>query len=50
MFFRESTNNEILLKITNEVKIVNPRLTEFKAHWAFIVTWDNVLLNTNQEV
>ena len=50
VFFRESTNNEILLKITNEIKIVNPGLTEFKAHWAFIATWENVLLNANQEV
>ena len=50
VFFRESTDNEILLKITNEIKIVDPRLTEFKALWAFIATWDNVLLNTKQEV
>ena len=47
VFFRESTDSKILDKITDEIKIINPRLTKFKAHWAFIVTWDNVLPNNN---
>jgi len=46
--------SEILERITNEIKIANPRLTKFKAHWAFIVTWENVIkknsFKNNQKV
>jgi len=51
VFFRESIEIEILERITNEIKTANPRLTKFKAHWAFIVTWENVIKkNDNQKV
>ena len=39
--------NEVLNMITNEIQATNPKLTEFKAHWAFIVTWENVIKNYN---
>ena len=39
--------NEVLNRITSEIKANNPKLTEFKAHWAFIVTWENVIKNHN---
>ena len=39
--------NEVLNRITSEIQATNPKLTEFKAHWAFIVTWENVIKNHN---
>ena len=47
VFFRESMENEILNRITSEILATNPKLTEFKAHWAFIITWENVTKNHN---
>ena len=48
VFFRESTEDEILDEITNEIRNVNYlRLADFKAYWAFIVTWDQVVQNSN---
>ena len=47
VFFKESTENEILDEITNEIRNVNSRLADFKALWAFIVTWDHVVQNSN---
>ena len=39
--------NEVLNRITSEIKATDPKLTEFKAHWAFIVTWENVIKDHN---
>ena len=44
--------NEILDSITSEIRATNPRLAQFKAHWACIVTWEDVMKNdkfTNKE-
>ena len=47
IFFKESIENELLDKITSEIRAYNDRLFEFNARWAFIVTWENVLIKNN---
>ena len=47
VFFREAIEDEILDKITNEIRTANSKLANYKAHWAFIVTWDHVVQNRN---
>ena len=47
VFFRESVEDEMLDKISNEIRTANVKLANYKAHWAFIVTWDHVVQNRN---
>jgi len=42
VFFKETTQPELLDYISTEVKSVAPSFTHFEAHWALIVTWVNV--------
>ena len=42
VFYKETTQTELLEYISAEVKSVEPSLAQFEAHWAFVVTWRNV--------
>ena len=42
VFFKETTQTDLLDYITTQVRSVEPDMTLFEAHWAFVVTWMNV--------
>ncbi|XP_062581787.1 uncharacterized protein LOC134243551 [Saccostrea cucullata] len=42
VWYRESTNQTILERATNEVRTYFPQFFRFQATWVFIATWDNV--------
>ncbi|XP_061188889.1 protein mesh-like [Saccostrea echinata] len=42
VWYRESTNQTILNRATNEVRKYFPQFFRFQATWVFIATWDNV--------
>jgi len=50
VFFKETTQTELLEYISAEVKSVEPSLAQFEAHWAFVVTWRNVKSKEIEEV
>ncbi|XP_069118209.1 protein mesh-like isoform X2 [Argopecten irradians] len=42
VWYRETTDREILLRATNEIRLYYPSQLHFYASWIFIATWDNV--------
>ncbi|XP_048752938.2 protein mesh-like [Ostrea edulis] len=42
VWYRESTNQTILNRATEEVRTYFPQFFRFQATWVFIATWDNV--------
>ncbi|XP_056008372.1 sushi domain-containing protein 2-like isoform X1 [Ostrea edulis] len=42
VWYRESTNQTILHRATEEVRTYFPQFNRFQATWVFIATWDNV--------
>ncbi|XP_048752954.2 protein mesh-like isoform X2 [Ostrea edulis] len=59
VWYRESTNQTILNRATEEVRTYFPQFFRFQATWVFIATWDNVafygcsncdIRNTFQEI
>ena len=42
VLFMEVFDTDVLERITNDIITAYPSFTSFRAHWAFIVTWENV--------
>jgi len=42
VWYRESTNETILKRASDEIKLYYPSQIHFHASWVFIATWDNV--------
>jgi len=42
IWYRESTNNTLLQRVSQEIRRVFPEKNKFHASWLFIATWDNV--------
>ena len=42
VWYRESTNKQLLDRATDEVRAYFPKFMKFRASWIFIATWDHV--------
>ena len=42
IWYRESTNNTLLQRVSQEIRRAFPEKNKFHASWLFIATWDNV--------